>query len=247
LVTFFFILDESIKPIKYEELPITMSIPSQSQSSPIIHFANVKINQIFVFCIIFYFLQTVRRPPNAAIQILLSPSTTFDFDSQKQYAALGNRPQSTPVSSPILRPTLPLNILDNQQPKEIFIKKDPKENQCITPLKTIDYSSFTRITPLNPTKSKVRFEICHNEDDDNDLILPNIQEIINQLQTSINNDRLIPRPPPLLALSQAIRRKHPEQLIDTKLNNQITSIKDLPNSPANYSFVFYGFTSTYVK
>jgi hypothetical protein len=83
-----------------------------------------------------------------------------------------------------------------------------------------------------------------DDDNDNDIILPNVQEIINQIQTSINNDRIIPRPPPLLALSQAIRRKHPEQLIDTKLNDQLPSIKDLPNAPANYSFVFYGFTST---
>jgi hypothetical protein len=35
------ILDEPLIPMKQEELPTTMSIPSQSQSSPIIHFANV--------------------------------------------------------------------------------------------------------------------------------------------------------------------------------------------------------------
>jgi hypothetical protein len=93
------------------------------------------------------------------------------------------------------------------------------------------------------TKPTIRFELCDN---DNDLILPNVQEIINELQISINNNQIIPRPPPLLALSQAIRRKHPEQLIETKSNEQISSIKDLPNAPANYSFVFYGFTSTYV-
>jgi hypothetical protein len=37
------ILDERLIPMKQEELPTTMSIPSQSQSSPIIHFANVNI------------------------------------------------------------------------------------------------------------------------------------------------------------------------------------------------------------
>ncbi|CAF4504863.1 unnamed protein product, partial [Rotaria sp. Silwood2] len=103
------------------------------------------------------------------------------------------------------------------------------------------------LTPLNQintkTKSRIRFEICHNDDDERDLILPNVKEIIRELEISTNNDRIIPRPPPLLALSQAIRTKHPEQLIDTKLYNQLPSIKDLPNAPANYSFVFYGFTS----
>jgi hypothetical protein len=44
----FHISDEPMNPIKYEEVPTTMSIPSQSQTSPIIHFANVKINEIFI-------------------------------------------------------------------------------------------------------------------------------------------------------------------------------------------------------
>jgi len=193
------------------------------------------------FCSFFYFLQTIRQQANSAIQIVVSPSTTFDFDSQQQYAALGIRPQSTPILRPIL------NILDNQQPNEDFIEKNLPNPQLITPLKTIDYSSFTKITPLNQinikTKPTIQFELCDN---DNDFILPNVQEIINELQISINNNQIIPRPPPLLALSQAIRRKHPEQLIETKSNEQISSIKDLPNAPANYSFVFYGFTSTYV-
>jgi hypothetical protein len=118
----------------------------------------------------------------------------------------------------------------------------------MTPLKTVDYSSFTKVTPFNQinnkTKSRILFEICH--DDENDLILPNVQEIINELRTTINDERIIPRPPPLLALSQGIRAKHPEQLIDTKLKQQLPSIRDLPNAPANYSFVFYEFTSTYV-
>ena len=34
-------LDEPINPIKYEELPTTISIPTESQTSPVIHFANV--------------------------------------------------------------------------------------------------------------------------------------------------------------------------------------------------------------
>jgi hypothetical protein len=78
-------------------------------------------------------------------------------------------------------------------------------------------------------------------DNDNNLIFPNVQEIINELQISINNDEIIPRPPPLLALSQVIQRKYPEKLIE-----QLPSMEDLPNAPANYSFAFYGFTSTYV-
>ena len=105
-------------------------------------------------------------------------------------------------------------------------------------------TSFTNVTPVNQKQSRIRFEICHN--DERDLILPNVQEIINQLQTSINHDRIIPRAPPLLALSQAIQVKHPEQLMNEKFNSPLPSIEDLPNVPANYSFVFYGFTSTYI-
>jgi hypothetical protein len=123
---------------------------------------------------------------------------------------------------------------------------NPKEKQFITPLKTNDYSSFTRISPLHQINPRITFEICHNDESD-DVILPNIQEIINELQTSVNNDRLIPRPPPLLALSQAIQTKHPEQLIHTKLNQQLPSIQDLPTTPANYSFVFHEFTLTYIQ
>ncbi|CAF0844875.1 unnamed protein product [Adineta steineri] len=219
--------DEQINIRKYEELPTTMSFPYESQSTPIIHFAN-----------------TVRRPRNCPIEIIISPSTTFDFDSQKQYAALGDRPQSTPVSSPILQPAVPLTIIDNHEVHEIIIENNPKESRFITPLKTIDYSSFTKLTPLYSRKSKVRFEICHSEDDERELILPNIQNILNELQSSVNYDQIIPRPPPLLALSQAIRTRHPEQLIETKINNHLSSIKDLPNSPANYSFVFYQFQLT---
>ncbi|CAF3632054.1 unnamed protein product [Rotaria sordida] len=229
--------DKTLIPIQNDELLTTLSIPSQSQSSPIIHFAN-----------------PIRQVPNPRIQIVVSPSTTFDFDNEQNYAALGNLPQSTPI----LRPTLQLNNIDNNQSNEILIEKNlenSKEKQLITPLKTIDYTSFTKVTPLNQinnkTKSRIRFEICHNDNDDDDderdLILPQVKEILRELEISTNNDRIIPRPPPLLALSQAIRTKHPEQLIDTKLHNQLPSIEDLPNAPANYSFVFYGFTSTQLE
>ncbi|CAF2888892.1 unnamed protein product [Rotaria sp. Silwood2] len=147
------------------------------------------------------------------------------FLLQQQYAVLDNLPQSTPISSSIL----PLNILDNPPPKEI-------PNEKMTPLKT---------------KLTIRFELCEEENDDNnnnDLILSNIQEIIDEIKVSITNDQIIyrPPPPPLLALSQTIRRKYLEQLIEIKLNNQLRSIKDLPISPTNYSFVFHGIISTYI-
>ncbi len=116
------------------------------------------------------------------------------------------------------------------------------DNHQITPVKTTDYSSFTRVTPLK-SKATIRFEVCHEEDD---FVLPNVQEMIDNIQISINHDQIIPRPPPLLALSQRIQRKYPEELFETKLNDPLSSIKDLPNAPANYSFVFHGFTSTYV-
>ena len=35
------VLDELLEKVKSEELPTTLSIPTQSQTSPIIHFANV--------------------------------------------------------------------------------------------------------------------------------------------------------------------------------------------------------------
>jgi hypothetical protein len=49
-----------------------------------------------------------------------------------------------------------------------------------------------------------------------------------------------------MALSQSIQAKHPEELTDKKAINRFSSIKDLPNAPANYSFMFYNFTSTFV-
>jgi hypothetical protein len=49
-----------------------------------------------------------------------------------------------------------------------------------------------------------------------------------------------------MVLSQSIQAKHPEQLIESRLNNRFSSIKDLPSAPANYLFVFYNFTSTCV-
>ncbi|CAF1079355.1 unnamed protein product [Adineta ricciae] len=214
--------DEPINPIKYEELPTTISVPTESQSSPVVHFANA--------------IRPGRKSPGL---LPLSPSTTFDFDSQKQYNALGNRPQSTPLASPIVRRPLPTNVVEKEPPVEIPIEKIPAEKPCITPLKTADYSSFTRISPLHPTKSKVHFEVRLDEEDKQ-----NDQEEINDPELPKPNEDDIPRPPPLLALSQAIRRKHPERLIDTKLNDQLPSMKDLPNAPANYSFVFYEFEPT---
>ena len=108
----------------------------------------------------------------------------------------------------------------------------------MTPLKTADYSSFTRVSPLK-TKPTIQFEKL---DDDEELVIPNVDEILNNLQISDDTDRIVPRPPPLVALSQAIRRKHPEQI-----NEQLPQMNDLPNAPANYSFVFFGFTSTQLE
>lgn len=132
-----------------------------------------------------------------------------------------------------------MNVVEKESPVEIPIEKIPADKPCITPLKTADYSSFTRISPLHPIKSKVRFEVPPEEEDER-----NVQEEVNEPEPPKTNEDDIPRPPPLLALSQGIRRKHPEQLIDTKLNDQLPSMKDLPNAPANYSFVFYKFEPT---
>ena len=160
--------------------------------------------------------------------------------------AFGDRPQSTPKTSPILRSkTCPSNRIRQH---EII-----DEREKMTPLKTIDYSSFTKITPLpsidHPKRSKIIFEICENNEKPS---LPHVQVLINDPEENIETNQYqnqdeenypIPHPPPLLALSQAIRRKHPDQLVDNKLIPSLPSKEDLPNSLANYSFVFYQFNS----
>ena len=112
-------------------------------------------------------------------------------------------------------------------------------------MKTADYTAFTKVTPLHepdpPSRSRIVFEICDEDDHrENEPILPNIHQILDNIDELTMPDRAIPRPPPLLALSQAIRAKHPEQLSDRPL----PSIEDLPNALANYAFVFHGFNLT---
>ncbi|CAF3581314.1 unnamed protein product [Rotaria sp. Silwood1] len=199
-----------------------MNIPSQSQSSPIIHFTSI-----------------VRHGSSASNHIIVSPSTSIDYDSQQQFSALVSRPQSTPITSPLLLSRLSSNIFDNQQTNEnsTTITKNSKK-QRIT---TLNYSSLTNVTPLNEInnniKSQVLFEISDDDDDDDG----------NSNKKKNKEDRYLLRPPPLMVLSQSIQAKHPEQLTDTKLNNRFSSIKDLPNAPANYSFFFYGFTLTQIE
>lgn len=97
-------------------------------------------------------------------------------------------------------------------------------------------NSLTNVSPLNDINNQIQSPILleiFDEDDDDD-------------EDHGDKDRYFVRPPPLLVLSQSIRRKHPEQLKETRLNNRFSSIKDLPNSPANYSFVFYGFPPAFV-
>ncbi|CAF3223272.1 unnamed protein product [Rotaria socialis] len=204
-----------------------MSIPSQSQSSPIIHFTSI-----------------VRHDSSTSNRLIVSPSTSIDYDSQQQYSALVSRPQSTPKSCLLLQ-RLSSYVFDNQQTNENVqtIAKNNKKQR----MATFDYSSFTNVTALNEIhnnlKSPVLFEI-HNDGDDEDDNDDN-----NNINKNYNHyhDRYLLRPPPLMVLSQTVQAKHPEQLIDTKLDYQFSSIKDLPNAPANHSFVFYGFTSTQIE
>ena len=116
--------------------------------------------------------------------------------------------------------------MENQLTNENFltITKNNKKRR----LTTFDYSSLTNVSPLN--------------DLNNQIISPNLYEISDDEE----EDQYILRPPPLMVLSQSIQAKHPEQLIDTKLTNRFSSIKDLPNAPANYSFAFYNLTLTFV-
>ena len=97
--------------------------------------------------------------------------------------------------------------------------------------------SLTNVSPLNDINNQIKPPILLEIFDDDD-------EEDNEEEK--NADRYFLRPPPLMVLSQSIRTKHPEQLNDTKLNNRFSSKKDLPNAPANYSFVFYGFTPPFV-
>jgi hypothetical protein len=131
---------------------------------------------------------------------------------------------------------------DSQEQLEELIRRpqstpisSPSNNENLTTilkkrrLTTFDYSSLTNITPLNDINNQIKSPILF--------------EILDEEEES---DRYLLRPPPLMVLSQSIQAKHPEQLKETKLNNRFSSIKDLPNAPANYSFVFYDFTQTFV-
>ncbi|UJR29953.1 hypothetical protein I4U23_017500 [Adineta vaga] len=184
-----------------------MSIPSQSQSSPIIHFTN-----------------TVRHGSSPLNPIVASPSISIDYDSQQEYAAFITRPQSTPISSPVLLSRTSINPFQTNE-NFITILRNTKKQR----LTTFDNSSFTNVTPLqeinNQIQSPVLLDISDNDE----------------------QDRYFLRPPPLMVLSQTIQAKYPEKLTDSKLNNRFSSIKDLPHSPANYSFVFYGFTSFQIE
>lgn len=128
----------------------------------------------------------------------------------------------------------------------MFDDKKTNENSTILTksnkkrhLTTFECSSLTNVTPLNQINNQMRFPVFL------DTLLDDLND--DDENNNDNNTRYLPKPPPLLVLSQTIQAKHPEQLIDTELNNRFSSIKDLPNSPANYSFVFYGFTSMFVS
>ena len=133
---------------------------------------------------------------------------------------LGDRPQSTPISSPILQPTT----------HRIDI---PSMKKMITPTTSEDYSSFTKVTPIR-TKSR---KYLPEEEEDEDQV----EIVIEPLKDDCQMNQFV-RPPPLLVLSQRIRLKHPDQITDQLLIDPFPSIEDLPTSPANYSFVFYQFT-----
>ncbi len=129
-----------------------------------------------------------------------------------------SRPQSTPISSPIVLPRLSTNDFDQQETNE----------NVTTIIKKRRITRFdSSLSPLNEINNQIKSPILFEIFDDN------------------NDNRYLLRPPPLMVLSQSIQAKHPEQLNDTKLNNRFSSIKDLPNAPANYSFVFYNFTQTF--
>ncbi|CAF1275067.1 unnamed protein product [Adineta ricciae] len=184
-----------------------MSIPSQSQSSPIVHFTN-----------------TVRHGSSPMNPIHVSPNTSIEDDSQDQYEAFLTRPQSTPVSSPVLLPRTSVNSIQTNENLFAILRNNKKQR-----LTTFEYSSVTNVTPLQNINNQIKSPVLLDTSNDDE------------------EDRYFLRPPPLMVLSQSIQAKHPEKLTDSKLNNRFSSIKDLPHSPANYSFVFYSFTSTQIE
>jgi hypothetical protein len=109
---------------------------------------------------------------------MISLSTTFDFDTEKQYTTLDHRPQWMPVSLPIRGRALPLTVLDNHPLIEIPVKKQ----HLIIPLKNTDYTSFTKITRIYSTKPKTRFQIRQHENETHHIIVPNIHEMIHELE-----------------------------------------------------------------
>ena len=119
---------------------------------------------------------------------------------------------------------------NQNNPNSLFLRKHLKRKH----LTSYDYSTLTNITSLN---------VIHNQI--SSRILLEIFNENNNDETDENHQHLL-RPPPLLVLSQSIRAKYPEKLIDSKLNHRISSKKDLPHSPANFSFFFYDFTQTFV-
>lgn len=194
-----------------------MNIPSQSQSSPIIHFTNA-----------------IRHCSSPSKLPNVSPSKSIDDDhSQPLFSSLLNLPQSTPKSSPILVPRLSINI-DQQKSNEnlgITIMKINRKKRILN----FENTSLTNITPLNDIQNRILLNFSSSSSSSSDE---------NDEQ---NVDRYCLRPPPLMVLSQSIQAKHPEQLNHPKLTDRFSSIKDLPLVPANYSFVFYNFTQTQIE
>jgi len=96
-------------------------------------------------------------------------------------------------------------------------------------------TSLTNITPLNDIQNQILLNLSSSSSSS------------DESEDKQNSNRYYLRPPPLMVLSQTIQAKHPEQLSHSKLTDRFSSIKDLPLVPANYSFVFYGFTAMFVS
>lgn len=113
----------------------------------------------------------------------------------------------------------------------------------MTPLKTADYSSFTKVTPFL-TREPIEQNV-ENQDDNEDVFL-DAQEIIQEPQpqiseTETDETNLVPRAPPILALTQAMQKKKPQQIAENQIVSLLPTKTDLPSCPANYGLVFYQF------
>ena len=143
-----------------------------------------------------------RQAPKSSVAV--EEVFSESFPSQSQSSAMIHFVPGVRRGDAVL-PLSPSRTFDFDNDEALLLHRP--QSTPIDRWKSVDYSSFTRVSPL-PSSSEVD----------------------------------VPRPPPLLALSQAIRRKRPEDLRETNSLERFPSKENLPHLLANHSFVFYRFS-----